>query len=284
MARVGGKGGAFGGGAGAADYSYYRRPHHGAVRGADRRRSASIWKDLSILSRSNSGLASSTARRRRSCGPISPAFYPYNALAYQGTAIAGAPATILATAAAIGNHNFEIIGILAGIRRQRYRRRSGAGHPRLSDQRAIWLRLRSGQHRRRVRCSPIRDSFQAYCRAMGYAFSPALTSQEQASSISDALAADLLDCAAVWSGGLLKFIPYGDTAISAGTRRNLQHAIVDPDPDPSLVGLSAPGASSTVAPPDSIRLGRRRRLRIFGHPLHLHRRDSIPSVGRELRA
>ena len=56
---------------------------------------------------------------------------------------------------------------------------------------------------------------QTYCKALGVAFSPGLTDQEQASSILTRWL-QLLNCAAVWSGGMLKFIPYGDAAIAAG--------------------------------------------------------------------
>ena len=64
------------------------------------------------------------------------------------------------------------------------------------------------------------SSLQTYCRAMGYAFSPALVSQEQASSILTRWL-QILSIAAVWSGGLLKFIPYGDTAISQGDQQTI---------------------------------------------------------------
>ena len=76
---------------------------------------------------------------------------------------------------------------------------------------------------------------------MGYAFSPALVSQEQASSILTRWL-QIFSTAAVWSGGLLKFIPYADTAISAGAGTNLQHAAFDSGSDPSVVRCVAPGA------------------------------------------
>jgi hypothetical protein len=50
---------------------------------------------------------------------------------------------------------------------------------------------------------------------MGIAFSPLLSSPEQASSVLSRWL-QILNCAAVWSGGQLKFIPYGDTAIASG--------------------------------------------------------------------
>ena len=56
-------------------------------------------------------------------------------------------------------------------------------------------------------------SYQTYCRAVGLALSPALSNQEQASSIL-ARWLQLTNTAAVWSGGLLRFIPYGDSAVT----------------------------------------------------------------------
>ncbi len=56
-------------------------------------------------------------------------------------------------------------------------------------------------------------SVQTYCRALGIAFSPVLNSQEQASSILQRWL-QLLNVAAVWSNGTLRFIPYGDTAVT----------------------------------------------------------------------
>ncbi len=67
--------------------------------------------------------------------------YPYNALAYQGTAIAWGAGYNLGDSAAVGNHNFELLGPLSGSGVNAYRRRSGAGHPGFPDQRAIWLWL-----------------------------------------------------------------------------------------------------------------------------------------------
>jgi hypothetical protein len=54
------------------------------------------------------------------------------------------------------------------------------------------------------------SSYQTYCRASFLALSPCLTNQEAANSIL-ARWLRLTNTAAVWSGGKLKFIPYGDT-------------------------------------------------------------------------
>jgi hypothetical protein len=59
------------------------------------------------------------------------------------------------------------------------------------------------------------SSYQAYCKASYLAMSPVLSNQEAANSI---LARWLMltNTAAVWSGGKLKFIPYGDTTVTHG--------------------------------------------------------------------
>jgi len=57
------------------------------------------------------------------------------------------------------------------------------------------------------------SAYQTYCRAVGLAISPALTSQETASSIL-ARWLQLTNTAAVWSNGQLQFIPYGDSVVT----------------------------------------------------------------------
>ena len=59
-------------------------------------------------------------------------------------------------------------------------------------------------------------SYQTYCKAAGLAFSPALTDQETANSILTRWL-QLTNTAAIWSGGQLKFVPYGDMAIIGAT-------------------------------------------------------------------
>jgi hypothetical protein len=56
------------------------------------------------------------------------------------------------------------------------------------------------------------SSYQAYCKASFLGLSPVLSNQEAANSIL-ARWLQLTNSAAVWSGGMLKFIPYGDTPV-----------------------------------------------------------------------
>ena len=86
---------------------------------------------------------------------------------------------------------------------------------------------------------------------MGICFSPLISSQEAASSSILNRWLQICNCAAVWSGGKLKFIPYGDTAIGEGDQQTLTRNfsipyVVPPD---SGTGYYLP-AQISVASPD----------------------------------
>ena len=244
---IGGKGGAFGAGAGAADYTYtadlIMALCEGPIAGV-----GLIWKDLSIYVPLEIGLGIFNGTTPQEVWPYLAAIYPFNALAYQGTAIAWGAGYNLGDSAAIGNHNFEIVGILAG---------SGANGIDADPALVIQDFLTNAQYGAGFNPASIDagslftnpDSFQAYCRSMGYAFSPALVSQEQASSILTRWL-QIFSTAAVWSGGLLKFIPYADTAISVGQEQTFSTQLSVPVPIPVSSGVSLP-ALVTVAPPNA---------------------------------
>ena len=251
---VGGKGGAFGGGAGAADYTYTADIIMALCEGPLTPLGeigsgiGFIWKDLSIFVQLELGLGSFPGTTPQAVWPYLQVFYPYNALAYQGTAYLWGGGYNLGDSAAIGNHNVEVYGPLAAtgvngidadpalvIQDFLINAQYGCGFdPASIDSGSLFT-------------NP--DSFQAYCRAMGYAFSPVLVSQEQASSILTRWL-QIFSTAAVWSGGLLKFIPYGDTAISAGQVQTFSTEMSIPVPIPISSGQAAP-AFVTVAPPNS---------------------------------
>jgi Putative phage tail protein len=243
---AGGKGGAFGRGAGAADYNYTADLIMGLCEGPINGIGL-IWKDLSIYVPLELGLGIFNGTTPQIVWPYLQALYPYNALAYQGTAIAWGAGYNLGDSAAIGNHNFEIIGILAG---------SGANGVDADPALVIQDFLTNAQYGCGFNPASIDsgslftnpNSFQAYCRSMGYAFSPALVSQEQASSTLTRWL-QIFSTAAVWSGGLLKFIPYADTAISQGQEQTFSTQLSIPVPIPVSSGVSLP-ALVTVAAPD----------------------------------
>ena len=179
--------------------------------------------------------------------------YPGQDLAYQGTAFVCAASYDLGSAAAIGNHNFEIVGPLAG---------TGVNGIDADPAQVIYDFLTNAQYGAGFDAASINGaslfgsggdaSLQTYCRAMGLAFSPVLSGQEQASSILTRWL-QLLSCAAVWSGGQLKFIPFGDSAISSGAATTLTQQFSIPSPVPASSGYLIPavvavsGAASFVS-------------------------------------
>jgi hypothetical protein len=245
---IGGKGGLFGGGAAAgADYTYtadlIMALCEGPINGV-----GLIWKDLSIYAALELGLGIENGTTPQAVWPYLEALYPYNALAYQGTAYAWGAGYNLGDSASIGNHNFEIIGIFAG---------TGVNGTDADPAIVINDFLTNAQYGCGFNPASIDSttlfgsggdaSVQTYCRAMGYAFSPALVSQEQASSIL-ARWLQIFTIAAVWSGGMLKFIPYGDTQISQGDQQTISQQLSIPVPIPVSSGASLPAVVTVASP------------------------------------
>ena len=111
---VGGKGGLLGGGSAAsADYTYSADLILALCEGPINDIGL-IWKDLAIYSLAELGLGSYNGTTPQAAWPYLAAIYPYNALAYQGTAYVWSAGYNLGNAASIGNHNFEILGFLSG--------------------------------------------------------------------------------------------------------------------------------------------------------------------------
>ena len=244
---VGGKGGAFGGGAAAASNYTYRADLIMALcegplaaAGPFGNGVGLIWKNLSIYYAPELGLGSYSGTTPQRVWPYLATFYPGNALAYQGTAYLWGGGYDLGDSASVGNHNVEVYGPFAG---------SGVNGIDADPALVINDFLTNAQYGCGFNPASIDGStlfgsgadasLQTYCKAMGYAFSPALVSQEQASSILTRWL-QLFSIAAVWSGGLLKFIPYGDTAISQGSATTYQTQLSIPTPIPASTGVSLP--------------------------------------------
>ncbi|WP_246775859.1 phage tail protein [Methylobacterium aquaticum] len=143
--------------------------------------------------------------------------YPEAALAYPATAYAAATDFDLGSSASVPQIAFEVRGRLVGsassaddadpaammvdfLTNAQY----GVGFPAASlDARTILGSSGDG-------------SYQTSCAALGIALSPVLADQETASSILTRWLL-LTNAAPVWSGGLLKVIPYGDLPVTGGT-------------------------------------------------------------------
>ena len=253
---IGGKGGGlFGGGGAAVSYTYTADLIMGLCEGPLSAMGplsngiGIIWKDLGIYVALELGLGSYSGTTPQPVWPYLASMYPHNALAYQGTAYLWGAGYNLGNSASIGNHNVEIYGPFAG---------TGANGIDADPALVINDFLTNAQYGAQFNPASIDAttlfgsggdaSLQTYCKAMGYAFSPALVSQEQGSSIL-ARWLKILNCAAVWSGGLLKFVPYGDTAISAGMETSYQAQFSVPAPVPESSTAFKPPSFVTVCAP-----------------------------------
>jgi hypothetical protein len=189
--------------------------------------------------------------------------YPNQSIGYGGTAIAVSSNFDLGSSASIGSLSFEVAGLLAG---------SGTVDANDADPAAILYDfLTSAQYGVGFPGASIDAttlyglggdaSYQTYCRAHRLVLSPALTNQEAANSIL-ARWLQLTNATAVWSGGRLKIMPYGD-APASGTQYN--HSTVtyqpvtapvydltdddfigDPSADPLVVTRSDPYSAPNV--------------------------------------
>ncbi len=231
----GAKGGLFGGGSAASSYTYVADLILGLCEGPISG-VGWVYKNQSIFTLASLGLGNYNGTTPQATWPYLAAIYPGNALSYQGTAYVWGAGYNLGDTAAIGNHNFEIFGILHG---------TGANGIDADPAQVINDFLINAQYGCGFNPASINattligsggdGSLQTYCKSLGVCFSPVLDSQEPASSILTRWL-QLLNCAAVWSGGELKFIPYADSAISNGAETTYQTQFSIPVPIPLSTG------------------------------------------------
>jgi hypothetical protein len=197
----GGKGGLFGGGGGSSSsYTYYADLIMGLCEGPIAG-IGYVHKNQSIYLLAQLGLGNYNGTTPQTTWPYLAALYPYNALAYQGTAYVWGAGYNLGDSASIGNHNFEILGILYG---------TGTNGQDADPAQVIYDFLTNAQYGCGFNPASINSttlfgsggdaSLQSYCKSLGLCFSPVLDSQEAASSILTRWL-QLLNCAAVWSQG-----------------------------------------------------------------------------------
>ncbi|MGB6536641.1 MAG: phage tail protein [Xanthobacteraceae bacterium] len=237
----GGKGGLFSSGSSETTYSasVILALCEGLVTGI-----SSVYKGQSIYSPSALGLTLFTGTDPQSPWNYVAANYSSQALGYEGTAYVCVANYSLGDNATLDNHNFEMQGLRYG---------SGYGQtPYTTYVAEVYSNIATGYWNGVTPSTGFLDadpalciedfltnaqfgvgfpgasidattlftqgggndaSYQTYCRAIGLALSPCLADQEQASSIL-ARWLQLTNSAAVWSGGLLRFIPYGDGAVT----------------------------------------------------------------------
>lgn len=176
-----------------------------------------IWRGKAQMSVADASLSLAIGSNPQSTWSYLTTSYPSQAFAYQQTAYLYAASYPLGASANLDNLNAEIDGL-----------RAGTGTNGVDADPALVIEdfLTSTQYGVGFSTSDLDlttllggggdASLQTYCKGIGICISPILNNQESASSI---LARWLAICntAPVWSQGKLKFLPYGDTATTAGT-------------------------------------------------------------------
>jgi Putative phage tail protein len=129
-------------------------------------------------------------------------------LGYSGLACVGGNRVSLGASAAIENHSFEVrhpsaFGVNAAV-------------PDVDPSTAAYELLTDGTVGASVPPALLGSwsNWSSYCRAADLLMSPVLTTQVTAREALETVA-DLTNTAIVWSGGVLKMVPYGDQALTA---------------------------------------------------------------------
>jgi hypothetical protein len=214
-AGAGGKGGIFGGSGTTTGYTYTASVIMALCEGPITAINQ-IWRGQSIYTLAGLGLSLFTGATPQTPWSYLETAYPAQALAYQGTTYVCAANYDLSDSATLDNHNFEVQGFFYG---------SGINGIDADPAQIVGDFLTNAQYGIGFPAASIDAttlygsggdaSFQTYCKTAGLALSPALTDQETASSILGRWL-QLCNTAAVWSGGLFRLIPYGDSSLSGG--------------------------------------------------------------------
>ena len=195
-----------------------------------------VWRGQSVYTLAGLGLSLFAGTTPQAAWSYLATTYPAQALAYQGSAYLCAANYDLSDSATLDNHNFEVQGFFYG---------SGANGVDADPAKVVADFLTNAQYGIGFPAGSIDAttlygaggdaSYQTYCAAVGLALSPALNTQEQASSIL-ARWLSLTNTAAVWSGGLLRFVPYGDSATAAGAVQS------------ATISVTLPAAGTFITP------------------------------------
>ena len=203
---------------------------------------ATVWWDKNIGTLSSLPAAVYLGNDGQAADPYWQTYHSAKALGYSGTAVVVANNYAMGNTATLSNFSFEVQGLLSlsGINSQDANpaaivadfltnARYGAGFPvaNLGD-----LSL-----------------YSAYCQALGLLLSPALDTQQEAQQCLADIA-KLTNSAIVWSGGLLKIIPYGDQPVTGNGAAYSPDTtpIYRLDDDDFIVQESSVGTGSGVTP------------------------------------
>ena len=167
-----------------------------------------VWVDGKVRTTESLGFTLITGNRTQAPWQWLLQHHPDKALGYAGTALACSPHLGLGTDGSLKNYSFEVTGF-------RSIPSPAPGYPDAHPADIIEEVLINpffGAAWDPARLDSL-ASFRSYCTAAGFFMSPALVDQKQ---IIEHLATllDATNSDAVWSGGILKILPYGDTEIT----------------------------------------------------------------------
>jgi hypothetical protein len=178
-----------------------------------------IWKGTDLYTLSQLGFSFLIGTTPQAPWSYLSSAHGDQALGYQGTALLAEANYALGDTPDLSNHNFEVYGPLKGtgtngvdadpaqcIQDYLTNGQYGVGLPEAAIDQGTLLSSAAA--------TGVGDaSLQTYCKALGICFSPCLATQETAQSVLQRWL-QLTNTAAVWSGTVLKFIPYGDQPVT----------------------------------------------------------------------
>ena len=177
--------------------------------------------------------------------------YPTEALTYPGTCFVAQANYNLGASATVNENNIEVYGVLQG---------SGFNGLDADPAQVIYDFLTNAQYGVGFPAASLSSDslfnpgygYQRYCQAVGFAFSPVLNMQEQATSIL-ARWLQITNSTAIWSDGMLKVIPFGDSPVTGNgatwaPNTPVVYSLTDDDylhaegEDPIQIGVVSPYA------------------------------------------
>ncbi|MBV9815075.1 MAG: phage tail protein, partial [Alphaproteobacteria bacterium] len=167
---------------------------------------STIWWDKNIGALSSLPAAVYLGNDGQAVDPYWQTYHPAKVLGYSGTAIIVANNFAMGNTATLPNFSFEVQGLLS---------LSGTNGQDANPAAIVSDFLTNPRYGTGFPAANLGDLslYSAYCQALGLLLSPALDTQQEAQQCLGDIA-KLTNSAIVWSGGLLKIIPYGDQPVT----------------------------------------------------------------------
>src|SRR5215468_6311274 len=201
-----------------------------------------VWWDKNIGALSSLPAAVYLGNDGQAADPYWQTYHPAKALGYSGTAIIVANNFAMGNTATLPNFSFEVQGLLS---------LSGTNGLDANPAAMVADFLTNPRYGAGFPAANLGDLglYSAYCQALGLLLSPVLDTQQEAQQCLADIA-KLTNSAIVWSGGLLKIIPYGDQPITGNGAAYIPDTtpIYSLDEDDFIIQESSVGTGSGVMP------------------------------------